>query len=672
MPKVRTLLVNKFIQYFKLNLFFILWSTNNCIKIAMYQSPIDLLEISLDELESIDHKILVRLEKRLRLLQIQNENSSFNRDLQFQLLQQLKDPQKRACILFIENHPNFKQFLKTGKCTAPRCFNFKNYQNEIPDGLANFLAPYLEDYFIPVFKSSFQNKNYDIINQALNNDYIFTREFLHTLYSYVLQQLTILVKVIEQAKPRTLYKKCPQITYNGFINLLNQIPIGLVKSGKIDYVNALLKYYRRTRQHNAEYLKIKYAYRNLFKLEFDNPDVTEKVKEISEIGYEESSYEESHLDYFSGKNLISAIAFIVAIVMFIAKASNSNTRSTSNRTNTYNNSYNSNINTIHENFQTTYLKKLFGRSYILNEVYYDSTAYNLKTGSNPFNLVQKSSKADRPLITIKNTSEKDAFLFYLNKKDSFFYGAFIRSKDSLQCSHAIENEYIFYRGLEFSLLSYENSGEYTFKKMDLTDIQLLSKKFVLFASNDSTLVTINNKGVAFKNILVDTLKNELLTKERVPEDLSIINATKHDFFRKLYKNSKLSSKNSKEIKLKNGANPYPKFFRNRKHKAIEGSPIIIKNKNKKPLIVFNRNLREQRDFAAYVKPNKAIRIKISPKNDTLFFYIAEKLWKNKKGDTIIQLNSNTRKLSKKPFVMSSTFFNGIRFYTDNETIKISM
>ena len=61
----------------------------------MYVSPVDLLDISLDELMNLDEKGIIRLEKRLKLQKHQRKLGNYNPQQTYELLYQLKDKEKR-------------------------------------------------------------------------------------------------------------------------------------------------------------------------------------------------------------------------------------------------------------------------------------------------------------------------------------------------------------------------------------------------------------------------------------------------------------------------------------------------------------------------------------------------------------------------------------------------
>lgn len=640
----------------------------------MYQSPVDLLQISISELENLDAKAIIRLEKRLRLIHRQQNNTAYNKDLQFELLDQLKQEDTRACILFVERHPHFKTFLKNGECTAPKVFNFDSVSEEIPASLASFLAPYMEALFIPILKNSYRNKNFDIINQALSADYLFTVSTLQFIYDYIIQQTELLAKSMHEVTARRMYLTHPEVTYKSHIKLLNAIPIGQVKSVKIDYINALVEYYNKTKTANREYEHMKYAYRLFSAIEIDDPNLQDHLSVLARLGYEEPGYQTTAQNKESKSYAGQIFAIIIGVIVFVAKMNRAQNSYVPSRDVQYKETsvYNQQVSNVFSDFQTRYMKKLFGRTYILNEVYYDSISTNFKTGQsiqNYFNSLTKI-KNGRP-IWIRNDSDHQAFVFSTHKKQPVFFNSYIAPGDSLQIHHRTETDYYFYTGDEYTQLSYADASESTYKRMSKEDLATLQYKYKVFIANDSSKIRITDKGVQFDNISIDRYKNTYLSKYRVPENLSVINAPKTAFFKRLLRMSSVRPRTMRKLRLRNGANPYPNQFKGKDHKTLEGQEIIVKNNDeRKGLLVFNRNTPEERNYATYVVPGKQVRIKVKPQKDTLYFYSTPQLWRSKKGDTLVYLTDKNRVLAKKPYPMKKIFkpYMFFRFYKDKITI----
>ncbi len=244
----------------------------------MYISPIDLLDISLIELENINEKSIIRLEKRLKILKLQNEENFYNFDQSHILINQLKNKEKRNVFIFIEKHPSFKKFLSSGIYDEPKTFLFSE---EVINDYTSSLEPYLENYFIPLLKKDYQNKKYETIIQAFKSKDIFTNDLLLKCYEYIEQQTQILIETIQTAGSKELYKKCPQITYETHIDLLNSIPYGIIKDSKLEYVKVLVTHLNKISIIGSEYRKIKKAYTLFSRISIEDNDLKNQIDQLS-------------------------------------------------------------------------------------------------------------------------------------------------------------------------------------------------------------------------------------------------------------------------------------------------------------------------------------------------------------------------------------------------------
>ncbi len=507
----------------------------------MYISPVDLLDISLEELENINEKNIIRLEKRLKILKLQQLEDFHNIEELYLLIDQLKDIEKRKVIIFIEKHSAFKEFLSSGKDDGPRTFFFENESSKNLSTFSSFLTPYLKAYFVPLLKKDYQNKKYDTIIEALKNKDLFTDEILLECYNYLNQQTSILTEIIRVTKAKQLYKKCPQVTYKTHILLLNLIPISIIKDAKIDYVNALVDYHNKTQVNNHEYNKIKNAYRLFSSIETEDEYVDEQIKKLSYLGYKENNLNDPEEDS-SGFIVIKAIAFILAIVFGIAKIARSN-----NTTSNYNFDHNKEILKNQRSILKKYVEekqaKFIEHLYDIAEEYkdpnYDKKTITLTSGKEPFlnfnalthlkikdsrNIIYKDS------ILINNSSNKSLILFLKYPIDNFKTALFVQKKDSLKIKYDSSCEFIFYIGNDFSEFDGVQNPERFFNKITSKDRELLLKKYILNTKIDSIKksVFIKNDTIIFNNIKVDIIKNNIQKKISSLKTNSINNYTKKD------------------------------------------------------------------------------------------------------------------------------------------------
>ncbi len=250
----------------------------------MYISPTDLLEISIEDLKNIDEKKIIRLEKKLHILKLQNQDQYFNVNDIDRILTQLKTPKEREVIVFIENHPDFKEFISSGTVNGSDTFKFQETYNDRLENFAPFLDLFIRKYFFQFLKREYNNKNYEIIIASLKNTALFKNETLLVYYEYIEQQTRILIEKITVCPPKQLYEKHPEVTYESLIKLLNVVPYGRIKQIKIDYVKTLVNYFKKTKIFNSEYPKVKNAYLLFSKITVDNPSQEEVLKSLSELG----------------------------------------------------------------------------------------------------------------------------------------------------------------------------------------------------------------------------------------------------------------------------------------------------------------------------------------------------------------------------------------------------
>ncbi len=299
----------------------------------MYKSPADLLQISLEELMNLDEKGIIRLEKRLKAQQVQNNSEGYNPQQNDILLNQLKDEEAKKAIYFIEKHPNLKEFISTGKDNSIKTFSIDNELLANTPNLNTFLAPYLEDYMMQLVKRDFGKKKYDTILRAMEYKALFTESFLDTYYRFVINQLSIIIETINVTQTGKLCDKLPEITYVTFVRLLNTVPLGLIRSKKIDYINAMVDYYNKGKNRYREFPRVKRIFGNMRDLYFDDFEMKRFVKklaaQITSVGSEHTETSSSNSGSSSKTvwGILVAVILIVRVISIASRSSNSYTPS---------------------------------------------------------------------------------------------------------------------------------------------------------------------------------------------------------------------------------------------------------------------------------------------------------------------------------------------------------
>ena len=671
-------------------------------KKRMYISPIDILNISLEELTNIDEKKIIRLEKRLKILKLQQQENFYNQEDAYTLIKQLKDKENRKAIIFIERHLFFKEFITTGKHSGYSTFVFDKKYIENTTILASFLAPYLETYFIPLVKGEYKKKNYNTIIQALKAKDIFTDTTLLKSYQYLEQQTNILNETIKATPAGKLYERQPQVTYANHIELLNSIPIGIIKSTKIDYVNALVDYHNKNLKDNDEYLKINKAYTLFATITVDDPYLEKQLKELSSLGNRRTTYNNSQpkeKEESNSSSVFKIIAFIVIAFIAILRISNSY-NSTSNRS--YHNYKNNPVFSLDRAYKTEknqlrskqylFIKELSDKAKKKDLKILNKEKLTLSTGSKPYrnfinpSLIHKPfSTKQKDSILIENNSNKSLILFR-KYEGEFKAPIFINKKDSIRIGYAKNFELIFYKGKNFSKVSYEDKTATLFTDVSIKDSDLLLQKYVLHGSSygknkkviikRDTILFIHAKFKKVKNYSVIKALPPAVRKKKVElENYSTkenINWTKNknSFFNTL--KTKLATGNIKPTNYTpyNGENPYPEYFKNYKNIDISGFPVLVKNKTKEHLILFNRNLSDQRDFATYIKPANELTIYLYEEGDSLYFFKGKNFF-NYKKIKMLNMNTNNKKTFSKPIIIKGFLLGTPTIIVKEDSIELS-
>ncbi|WP_299673971.1 hypothetical protein [uncultured Tenacibaculum sp.] len=633
----------------------------------MYISPIDILDISLEDLEQIDKKNIIRLEKRLKVLKLQNQDEFYNLDEMHLLLEQLKDSEKRKSIIFIEKHPKLKEFISSGNDDGPSTFFFEEEFIEKLSEYSDFLAPYLDTYFFPLLKRDYQAKKYDTIIEALNHEEIFSSDLLLRCYKYLEQQTIILIETIKITKAKTLYEKCPQVTYDTHTDLLNLLPYGISDDLKLDYVNALVDYYNKSRINNKEYNKIKKAYRLFAKLSTSDSFVEDQFKDLASLGYQDNGLQGSGSNNFEAFRIF---AFLIAVFIGIARFANNNSSSSNYNFDpsiVYERSSRTidNLTRIYKKTQKDFIWNLYFRAKDSSlKASKNFRKVNLKTGDRGFknkfdfyydhtlsvrNELKKLNPKDS--IAIINKSDKSLVLFTKYNEEKLMSTVFVNSKDSLKIAYETYLKLIYYLGKDFSKIEISGTDEDLFSKINPKDTEQLLKINKIYGRKDSTShIEITNDAILYHKLEVETTANpDYIDKRKYNTSFSEIietsekevsyddykrtpvkwNKPKNAFFNRLIKNSTQDKTQTIKDTFKTGQNLYPDLFRNYSHVDVSGYPVSIKNHTNKHLIIFNRNLYSWRDFTAYVKPHEELKVFLYDTGDSLYFYKGKHFYNNK-------------------------------------------
>ncbi len=650
----------------------------------MYISPIDILDISLEALENIDQKSIILLEKRLKVLRLQDQDEFYNLEEMHTLLEVLKDHEKRKSIIFIEKHPIFKEFISSGNDNGPSTFFFEEETISQLSDHTDFLAPYLDFYFFPLLKQDYQARKYDTILEALQYEDLFSNDLLLRCYKYLEQQTIILIETIKVTKAKTLYEKCPQVTYDTHIELLNLIPHGIADDLKLEYVNALVDYYNVSRINNKEYNSIKKAYRLFAKIKTSDSFLEDQFKDLASLGYQDNGRDDNSAS--NNFEVIKVLAFLIAVFVGIARYAKNNSASDYS----FDTIDTSNKEIFFENLTKTYQKNQKDFIWDLYQKSKDSSLLHsdeieilqIKTGKSAFtsrfdfyyhNINKKENLSDSKTtdyITIKNKSNKSLILFTKQKSKPLMKSVFINSKDSLLIKYEPYTQLIYYLGTDFSRITKNDSSKKYFARISSKDNELLLQSNVIYEKKKgSSTIIIANDTIIYHNIKVKTTSNpDYKAKKKYDPFTSEITSngkvilydnykrsagwkkSKKSFFKQLRKNITHSVTQKIPDTFATGYNPYPNYFRNYSHVDVSGYPLLIKNNSKKHMVFFNRNLALNKDFAAYISPHEELQVFVHNSGDSLYFYRGDYFY-DYKGLPILKSESKDINFFRDPIII---------------------
>jgi len=286
----------------------------------MYISPVDILGITVDELEHLGVEGIEHIERKLRQQRLEREEDTFDPKQFDALFDQLRDAEKRKCILFVEMHPRLKRFLMTGDDDGPKTFSLRLDALDMALGIQKFLAPYFERYFMPLVKRDCQRRKYKTIVWALRSKGLFTTDLLDTCYEFIIAEMRVLVERIKLAKSGELIENCPEITKKSLVRLMNTVPSKDMQEVKMAYVSAMVDYYNQKQERHHEREDLIFAFQNFKGLQLDDAKLAEHLKELSKRvnrgGYQKVSATPSIWQLSSGQKFSIALGAVLMLMVF--------------------------------------------------------------------------------------------------------------------------------------------------------------------------------------------------------------------------------------------------------------------------------------------------------------------------------------------------------------------
>ena len=497
----------------------------------MYVSPIDILEISLEELANLDEKGLIRLEKKLKIRKLQKGDNAYNPQQFDHLLEQLSDEFKKNSILFVEQHTNLKKFLSTGKDQGPKTFAInERLLTEVPH-IKEFLSPYFEAYFMGMVKKHYKSNTYDTILQAMKYKALFTDKLLTEYYRYITDQTAVVVERIKVTQQGQLIKKCPQITYRSFVELLNTVPLGFIQKTKLAYVNTMVDYYNATLNRYREFAKVKRVFGNFIHITVNNPELTEYLKKLSRQIVRTPLRDHAQEKESSSSNAAwRAVALLVGVAIFIIRIIGFSSNSSSSSNSLY---YNAPNQIDYTRYGTTYDKDKTEFYSDLIQKASDSTnlsgpGISLVNGTNPYpGRFMGINSYGRNRTDLKNNRESHLIVFVKNNYSNAHKAVLVRSGDSISIGNLDKNStLVFYSGKEFyrsnrkspfgveekTLRSMLMAKRY-FREVSEVEKEWLKNKYRIDSVGSDPKIFLEGNKLRFDNIFVNIEKNEILPEE---------------------------------------------------------------------------------------------------------------------------------------------------------------
>ncbi len=646
----------------------------------MYISPVNLLGLTLDELMNLDSQGIIRLEKRLKVQRLQSGANAYNPEQVSNIVKQLSTEEQKKSIYFVERHRYLKEFITTGNDSGEKTFIIDATTLVNTPNIKEFLEPYFEAYFMKMVKVDFAAKKYDTIIKALSHKELFTDSLLTTYYRYIKSQADIITEKVSISENGELIMKCPEVAYKTYIYLLNTVSLGVISESNMDYVNAMIDYYNRTKNAYSEFSVVQRAFRNFKLIEVASKETKDfYVKVANQVGNLHSSSEQPRpssreMDKGSGFSFsgLKIIGLIIGVIIFLARVGRifTSSSSSSNYSTVSSPSYDfPTLEFSYEDDKTAFYSDL------IHKAEADSiSAENKVIIKSGFTSYSGSFKSNNPiasnnLIKVYNKRTRPFILFkHYNGMVGADYASYSRPNDTLNIIYKdYIKELVFYMGDDFvgsegvkritsGSSTKLSSGKKYFKDVNADELVFLKNKYIIDSIGSAPKIIVYDNDISFTDVYYHIEQHKLLEPEiEIEEDVqetmimdaepeSIYNTNesayepsrsvwekdKKHFFTTLFRDTvDLSIDKWKLITFDTGENPYPDLFKNITNSTLSGYEVAITNKSNEDLFLFTANFGLERDQATYIKSKDSVVVRLHPEGDTLYFYMGTNFYKYK-------------------------------------------
>ncbi|MDG5491246.1 hypothetical protein [Psychroserpens sp. SPM9] len=221
----------------------------------MYQSIVDLLDISPEDLLNIDDAQIIRFEKILKS-KIVIDHSSFNTEDTHHIISVLRDPKLRKYFYMIEKHPKLKAFLTSKAPLESKTLTINSTlisKLEIDvNQFRSFIEPYLKPLLLPQLKQAINTNAFAFVLDNIKTDDLYSESLKFECQQLILNKIRTTIHLLE-THPNL--KTTKYIKENSFGALVKHSASGYGLELTKTYIETLVKQLKQvhSRSKNANH-----------------------------------------------------------------------------------------------------------------------------------------------------------------------------------------------------------------------------------------------------------------------------------------------------------------------------------------------------------------------------------------------------------------------------------
>ena len=495
----------------------------------MYQSIVDKLKISAEDLLDIDDDKIIKFEKIIKSQAIL-DNTPFKTEANNAIIDTLRDEKKRQFIYIIEKHPRLKSFLSNGKPLESQTLTIDQKILEplqIDDvAFRKFIEPYLSGILIPKLKNALNSNQFFYVIDKVKNDWLFSEDIKFQCQNILQHKIATtihLLKTKQQIKP-TKY-----IQSTGFGALISYS----ASNGGLDitkkYLEALVK---QLKQVHSRTKRASHYHKGLIAIQnakLDNQILNDYVEahingHIARVVLDKKTPNEW------GMQVVITIAVLVVVIIIASIINHVNengtvekysTKDVNNFYNSFNSLYGPHIsrdaNGVLKNIEGQLILKAYKYPYDRNTELTHSIFFPFYkpfpkvSDSTPYHLTIENLDIDKSLIVFRKNNYNHCVLLRPRSKVT----TFVAPKDSL----------IFYRGKFLNISDYGSLSTFNgiFKHSSKADRMRFFDVYVVHSQHqsDSAVIQMKNFGkLEFQDIKTTVHRTSYVGKNII--DINIL------------------------------------------------------------------------------------------------------------------------------------------------------